>query len=120
MGGRIDDPPKPFAYSTTCHTRKHGPSGYTDYKSYRAWLRDEFSFRCVFCLKREQWPLTGPWDIDHLAPQSSHPWDRLDYENLLYVCHHCNSIKNARITPDPCQVALVTVFKFTRMEPLRR
>jgi hypothetical protein len=29
--------------------------GYADTDSYRPWLRDEFAFRCVFCLVREQW-----------------------------------------------------------------
>lgn len=105
MGRRIGKPSNPFTYPVTRHIRKHGPYGYTDYESYRDWLRDEYSFRCVFCLKREQWELTGTWDIDHSAPQSSHPQDRLNYENLLYVCHRCNITKNVRIAPDPCQIA---------------
>ena len=77
-----------------------------DYESYRDWLRDEFSFRCVFCLRREQWsPEPGNWDIDHLAPQHSHPQRKLDYDNLLYTCHTCNSTKREKLVPDPCKVA---------------
>lgn len=106
MGGEVGATPEPFAYSAVPHVRKHGPCGYKTYESYRDWLRDEFSFRCVFCLRREQWSLiVGTWDIDHFAPQSSHPQNRLDYENLLYVCHTCNAIKNDRTVSDPCRIA---------------
>jgi hypothetical protein len=43
----------PFAYADAPHVRKHGPSGYVRYQSYKDWLRDEFAFRCVYCLERE-------------------------------------------------------------------
>jgi hypothetical protein len=106
MGGGIGAAPEPFAYSVVPHARRHGPYGYRTYESYRDWLRDEFSFRCVFCLRREQWGLVmATWDIDHFAPQSSHPQDKLDYENLLYVCHTCNVIKNDRTVANPCRIA---------------
>lgn len=106
MGGGIEITPGPFIYPPTLHIRRHGPYGHRDYGSYRDWLRDEFSFRCVFCLRREQWGLLmGSWDIDHFVPQSSHPQRRLDYENLLYVCHSCNLNKTNKIVPDPCEVA---------------
>lgn len=106
MGGGIRTTPAPFAYPPTPHVRRHGPYGYMDYESYRDWLRDEFSFRCVFCLRREQWsPEPGNWDIDHLAPQHSHPQRKLDYDNLLYTCHTCNSTKRGKLVPDPCKVA---------------
>lgn len=104
MGGRIDQPSDPFAYPTTRHIRRHGPYGYKNYESYRDWLRDEFSFRCVFCLRREQWGLvTGNWDIDHFTPQDCYPQGRLAYENLLYVCHTCNAVKSNQLIPDPCE-----------------
>jgi hypothetical protein len=107
MGGRIGATPEPFTYPTTPHVRRHGPYGYRDYESYRDWLRDEFSFRCVFCLRREQWgPVTGNWDIDHCVPQRRYPQGTLDYENLLYICHTCNLIKNDRTVPDPCRITL--------------
>lgn len=106
MGGGIGTTPEPFTYPTTPHVRMHGPYGYRDYGSYRDWLRDEFSFRCVFCLRREQWSLRmGSWHIDHFVPQGSHPQRRLDYENLLYVCNSCNLNKTNKIVPDPCEIA---------------
>jgi hypothetical protein len=99
--------PFPFTYPNTPHLRKHGPSGYKNYESYRDWLRDEFSFRCVFCLNREQWGVgLSVWDIDHLVPQSLFPLGVCLYGNLLYVCRQCNLNKNDRLVPDPCQIAL--------------
>jgi hypothetical protein len=103
MGGGIRGTPEPFAYPKALHVRRHGPYGYKEYEYYRAWLRDEFSFRCVFCLGREQWGLVrGIWDIDHFAPQHSHPQHKLDYDHLLYTC---NSAKSGQAVPDPREVA---------------
>jgi hypothetical protein len=100
-------PPNPFTYPSAPHFRKHGPSGYADYDSYRPWLRDEFSFRCVFCLHREQWGMVkGSWDIDHFVPQSRDASLVLTYDNLLYVCISCNRTKSSRPLPDPCRLAL--------------
>lgn len=122
MGGGLEKAPEPFAYLTTSHVRRHGPYGYADYGSYRDWLRDEFSFRCVFCFKREQWDLVlGNWDIDHFVPQRSHPQGKLEYDNLLYVCHTCNLSKSDLIVPDPCDVAFgecVEVHEDGRIAPL--
>src|SRR5438876_1860543 len=100
--------PHPFAYPSIPHKRKHGPHGYDNYESYRSWLRDEFSFRCVFCLQREQWPSTrrAKWDIDHLLPRKKHLEKVLEYDNLIYLCRTCNGNKRAKLVPDPCRVAL--------------
>jgi hypothetical protein len=98
--------PNPFTYSLEPHVRRHGPSGYKNYESYRDWLRDEFSFRCVFCLNREQWGVvSGHWDIDHFVAQVLFPSGKLLYENLLYVCRRCNLIKSRSFASDPCQIA---------------
>lgn len=98
--------PQPFAYPIKPHIRKHGPLGYQDYESYREWLRDEFTFRCVFCLKREQWDiLDANWSLDHFMPQSIYPGKILEYSNLLYACRSCNSAKSAQIVPNPSLVS---------------
>jgi hypothetical protein len=58
-----------FDYPNRLSHRRHAPSGYAKYESYRPWLRDEFIFRCVYCLKREQWGhVTSEFDIDHFQP----------------------------------------------------
>ena len=95
----------PFEYPTEPHIRRHGPAGYSDYESYRDWLRDEFSFRCVFCLWREQWPAPRSiFHIDHLIPRLRAPHRVCDYDNLVYTCAGCNGVKGDLQPPDPCAV----------------
>ena len=94
--------PDPFRYPVTPHVRKHGPSGYAHYRQYRDWLRDEFRFRCVFCLVREQWGQgKGHFDIDHFEPRKLRPDLATEYDNLVYACHTCNLDKSSKIIPDP-------------------
>lgn len=95
-----------FDYPTLKHVRRHGPGGYLDYESFREWLRDEFSFRCVFCLQREQWCRVGSTlHIDHYKPQSIHPDLAYDYDNLLYACATCNAKKSDLAVPNPSECA---------------
>jgi hypothetical protein len=75
-----------FDYPESRSERIHGPAGYASYESYRPWLRDEFIFRCVYCLKRETWgQVTGEFELDHFQPQSLAPHLSLDYFNLVYA-----------------------------------
>jgi hypothetical protein len=98
--------PIPFAYPGSIHVRRHGPFGYLRHEAYRQWLRDEFCFRCVYCLNRELWGRRrGAWDIDHFLPQSVYPDGRLEYDNLVYACCRCNAMKGNRCIPDPSTVA---------------
>jgi 5-methylcytosine-specific restriction endonuclease McrA len=90
-----------FDYPTTRTERRHGPV-YNSYGRYRPWLRDEFDFRCVYCLKRERWgQVTGEFDIDHFEPQAINPAARAAYSNLLYACHRCNLVKSDQVVADP-------------------
>lgn len=94
----------PFSYPDSPHVRIHGPSGYAHYKQYRPWLRDEFKFRCIYCLIREQWGLVrGTFDIDHFLSQSHFKDTEKDYDNLLYSCATCNTAKADQDVPDPCR-----------------
>jgi hypothetical protein len=96
-----------FEYPTEPHIRLHGPAGYNNYSSYRDWLRDEFMFRCVYCLHREQWYDRGAtFHIDHFIPVTAEPDRQCEYSNLLYACATCNEAKKAILgVPDPCKVA---------------
>jgi len=94
-----------FKYPSEPHRRKHGPRGYKDYESYRDWLRDEFSYRCVFGLAREAWLQTS-LHIDHLTPQSDHPDLRCEYDNLILLEGRLNLVKGKKELDDPCKVAL--------------
>lgn len=94
-----------FDYPRTPPHRRHGPSGYSAYESYRPWLRDEFSFRCVYCLKRETWgQITGEFDIDHFRPQVLSPELVVDYLNLVYACRRCNLVKLDQRIDDPLRL----------------
>jgi hypothetical protein len=79
-----------FRYPDTPHGRKHGPTGYDTYKTYKEWLRDEFAFRCVYCLERERWYPSGSaaFAVDHVRPKGLPEYAHLvcDYENLVYAC----------------------------------
>lgn len=92
----------PFTYPARPHARRHGPTGYADYTSYRPWLRDEFAFRCVYCLRREAWGrVFGEFAIDHFLPVKFRPDRATDYTNLLYACGPCNLKKGERFVADP-------------------
>ena len=98
-----------FEYPTQPHTRRHGPGGYKDYESFRDWLRDEFTFRCVYCLHREQWYGRGvTFHIDHSNPVTVDEQGECEYSNLLYACATCNEAKKAILdVPNPCEVAFL-------------
>ena len=104
MAGRVI--PEPYVYPDTPHVRRHGPRGFNDYKRYRPRLRDEFSFRCVYCLEREVWrDMRDRMHIDHFVPQAIRKDLKCDYSNLLYACPGCNKLKGTKLLPDPCQLA---------------
>jgi hypothetical protein len=110
--GRLAVAERIFCYPMEPHRRKHGPTGYTVYESYRDWLRDEFSFRCVFSLIREQWiDRTANFDIDHILPQVERPDLTCEYENLLYLSHRANLIRNKHSVTNPCEIALGKVLR---------
>jgi len=99
--------PEPYGYPEKPHVRRHGPGGWKDYHRYREWLRDEFLFRCVYCLEREVWrDMRESMHIDHFEPQAIRKDLKAEYTNLLYACPACNSKKSDAILPDPCSIAL--------------
>jgi hypothetical protein len=96
----------PYRYPATALNRKHGPQGYSKYGHHRPWLRDEFDFRCVYCLKREQWcHHLGEFELDHQVAQSIDSTLCRDYMNLVYACHNCNHRKGNKRLPSPDKVA---------------
>lgn len=94
--------PDPFRYPCQPHRRRHGPRGYADHGEFRAWLRDEFDFRCVYCLFRERWgQVKGTFHIDHFEARKLREDLSLVYDNLVYSCHTCNLGKSTATLPDP-------------------
>jgi hypothetical protein len=100
--------PQLFAYPDLPHARKHGPGGYSNYQEYKDWLRDEFTFRCGYCLERELWypSWQAAFAVEHILPQSTHPHLICAYENLLYACLRCNAFKQDLTTLNPTVSAL--------------
>ena len=102
--------PKPFDYPIGPHTHRHGPAGYEDYESFKDWLRDEFSFRCAYCLFRERWYPSGyrSFSVEHVIPRSADkggPSER-DYGNLLYACSRCNAFRGVEEVLNPIRGSL--------------
>ena len=98
-----------FQYPSLPHQRLHGPRGYRHYESYKPWLRDEFLFRCVYCLCRERWFPDGDdhFSVDHLRSQRLAPEQVTDYDNLAYACCQCNAAKqDCEWLLNPCDEAL--------------
>src|SRR4051812_32518760 len=92
--------PEPYSYPPGPHLRRHDPIGWKDYQKYRPWLRDEFQFRCVYCLDRERWrDMREQMQIDHFEPQALNPRLKYKYSNLLYLCPACNHLKRDYILP---------------------
>ena len=103
---------EPFQYPAEPIVRKHGPKGYSHYQSFRPWLRDEFSFRCVYCLEREQWcRAQAIFDVDHFRPSMVDSSSETDYDNLLYACTGCNSAKQDQMVPNPLAVLTADVVR---------
>lgn len=96
---------KVFSYPNQVLSRKHAPSGYDSYESYRDWLRDDFGYRCVFSLVRETWPQTR-FHIDHFISQQERPDLICNYDNLILLEGRLNLVKGKRRVPDPCKVVL--------------
>jgi hypothetical protein len=107
---------QPFAYSASPHQRKHGPGGYKNYNEYKDWLRDEFAFRCVYCLERELWYPSrhAGFAVEHVLPRAAYPHLECAYDNLVYACARCNSFKQEAITLDPTAVALADHLQLER------
>jgi hypothetical protein len=109
--------PNPYAFPKLAHKRRHGPTGHKLYRGYKPWLRDEFGFRCVYCLTRETWADDGHnrFSADHVKAKSKHVALTNDYDNLVYCCQRCNTLKSTKIgLPDPCEASLKTHLKLLR------
>ena len=102
---RVAHDAEPYIYPAKPHRRRHGPAGYSSYKSYRPWLEDDFIFRCIYCLKRMVWAPTDTWVVDHLVPQNEAPDLICEYDNLVLSCGLCNHLKSSHRVPDPSVVA---------------
>jgi len=81
--------------------RLHGPRGYRDDEHFKPWLRDEFTYRCLYCGCREVWFPDGDrsCSVEHLQPTSLAPNGLTDYDSLVYACCQCNAARGAAELP---------------------
>ena len=102
-----------MSFPESPHARRHGPYGLT-YDKYKDWVRDEFQFRCVYCLHREKWGKDGCrlFQLDHVVAWTADEAKRHIYENIVYSCGSCNWTKQERPLPDPCSVAFHGFYRF--------
>ena len=99
-------PLDPFAYPSVPRAPLHAPAGYRDPSSYKPWLRDDFAFRCLYCLVRERWharPLGhDSFGVAHVIGRAAATDLTTDYANLVYSCNACNYLKGEKPLPvDP-------------------
>ena len=97
MGNGTPLPTNPYGGPKLTAERRHGPA-YSTYESYRPWLRDEFDYRCAYCLHREMFVhAVSDHVIDHFLPKSIYPDLSAAYGNLVYSCRPCNEAKQDKI-----------------------
>lgn len=79
--------------------RSPAPPQERDYKSYRAFVREDFRQCCAYCLLHELLAAGAEdFELDHFRPQSNPSFQglRTDFYNLYYSCHVCNQTKRAQ------------------------
>jgi hypothetical protein len=88
-----------------------------DYKHYKPWLRDDFSYRCVYCLCRETWFPDGQayFGGDHLSPRTLAPERVTTYDDLVYACCVCNAWKQD--FPGALDFGTVTIANHLQAQP---
>ena len=104
----------PFVYPKSRHQRSQNPRPYKDYRSYKPYLRDEFSGQCVYCRLPDAIKGEETFGADHYRPQRKFPHLSSEYLNLYYACNRCNSNKSdfwptereltdGQFVPNPCE-----------------
>jgi hypothetical protein len=96
--------PEAFTPADALDVRRHGPRGYVDDQHYKPWLRDEFTYRCLYCACREVWFADGDrsFSVEHIRPTSQTPEGLTDYDTLVYACCQCNAARGEiRLPLDP-------------------
>src|SRR4051794_40950173 len=86
-------------YPSSPHVRSHKPPKRA-YPRYRACLRLEFGYRCVYCRTSEVEvrPVSphGGFEIEHFRPQSRFKKAADRYQNLYWSCRLCNARKGEK------------------------
>lgn len=74
--------------------RTQNPPPYSEYSSYKKYLRLEFDHRCAYCdIHEAEDGGSKKFHVDHYLPKSIFPEKCCEYANLFYSCADCNSLK---------------------------
>jgi hypothetical protein len=117
----------PFIYPKTHHRRTLNPHTVA---SYKAILRAEFGFQCVYCRLPDGVKGQDSFGVDHYRPRSLFPELRTTYSNLFYACNACNrrkgdywpssdELRARRFIPNPCDHIMFEHLRYrgARVEP---
>ena len=101
---------KQFRKTTPVRTFK---KTYTNYRTYKPYLRSDFNGRCGYTDCPDQW-FGGSkcFHIDHFKPKSKFPDLENHYSNLVYSCSYVNILKTDDIDGmlDPCSAEFNDAF----------
>lgn len=74
--------------------RRHPHPKHSNYQDYKVYLRQDFSYRCVYCAIHENdWGGLRHFHVEHFKPKSRFSNLKTKYGNLLYACDICNAYK---------------------------
>jgi hypothetical protein len=76
--------------------RRPDPPAESNYKRYKQALREDFQYRCAYCILHEGDPYGAGFhnfQIDHFRPRNKIPELINTYSNLYYACRWCNGAK---------------------------
>ena len=77
--------------------RRPDPPAETNYQRYKQALREDFKYRCAYCILHEGDLFGGGFhnfQIDHFKPRDTFPALVNEYSNLYYACRWCNRAKD--------------------------
>lgn len=84
-----------FSFPRKKHLRTQQPPKSSNYRSFKSYLRDEFSRTCVYCRMPEWLHDNQAFAVDHYRPKSKFPFLTCEYSNLYFACNACNTRKGA-------------------------
>jgi len=65
------------------------PISFTKYQQASPYLKERLGRYCSYC----EMHLPAGLHVEHIQPKSHHPQQKLDWNNFLLACVHCNSAK---------------------------
>ena len=114
----------PFVFPKDKHVRTKTPvRQYKRYNTYKKYLREEFSRKCIYCCACDSMRGTAAFAVEHYLPKTDFPNLTTDYLNLFYCCNTCNSfkgdwypspadLKDGRFIPNPCDHVMFSHLRF--------